>query len=141
MAEPEESLEANAKTTAEQIKNILGLSGVKHARRWQELQVSILRIDDQIIDQYCFRDLRTRCARNSSRPSCNGRNFQASRLTKLATPWKIEIHYWKDGLISLIGLSQSIKDRRVTYMCVESLVCYAKLKDALASKIGKIVRT
>ena len=33
MAEPEESLGANAKTTAEQIKNILGLSGIRHARR------------------------------------------------------------------------------------------------------------
>ena len=98
-------------------------------------------IEQQSIDRYCFRSLRIKCARNSFRLSCNRKNFQASRLTELVTLWKIEICYWKNDLISSIDLFQSIKDRQVIYMCVKSLVYYAELKDALASKIGKIVRT
>jgi len=48
-------------------------------RRRQELQVRMLGIEEHSIDRYCFRGLRMKCARNSSRPSCNGKNFQARR--------------------------------------------------------------
>ncbi len=114
-----ESLKAHAKTQAQETKGILHLRGIEHFRRWQTLQIRMLGIEQHSIDRYCLRSLRMKCAWNSCRPSCNGeRAIKACRMTKLATPLKIEIGCWKDGLISPIGLSQSIINRQVTYIHV-----------------------
>jgi hypothetical protein len=41
MSKSEQPVNVSGRTTTEQIRDILELSGIEHVRRWQELQVSI----------------------------------------------------------------------------------------------------
>ena len=42
MADSDRPIKVDSRTTAEQVKVILGLNGIKQVRRWQEMQVGLL---------------------------------------------------------------------------------------------------